>query len=99
MDARPYRGGVDISTCVTDEDYEQWRAVRIAVVPYERTQSVAELRAGDSPERLLLLARVDGTVVGHGLSNGPRAQTRARSSPASCPSSGGRASAPCCCTG
>lgn len=60
---------MDITPCSTDEDYEQWRRVRIAVVPYERTLSVAELRAGDSPERLLLLAREDGRVVGSGLSD------------------------------
>jgi len=58
---------VDISTCVTDEDYEQWRAVRIAVVPYERTMTVAELRASQTPDQLMLLARIDGTVVGHGM--------------------------------
>jgi GNAT superfamily N-acetyltransferase len=58
---------MDITPCVTDDDYEQWRQVRIAVLPYERTASVAELRAGDSPERLMVLARVDGTVVGSGL--------------------------------
>ena len=60
---------VDITPCVTDADYEQWRRVRIAVIPYERTQSLAEMREGDSPERLLLLARVDGTVAGSGLSD------------------------------
>jgi GNAT superfamily N-acetyltransferase len=60
---------LDISRCVTDDDYEQWRQVRIAVLPYERTLSVAELREGDSPERLMLLARVDGAVVGSGLSD------------------------------
>lgn len=59
----------DITQCATDADYEAWRQVRVAVIPYERTQSVAELRAGDSPERLLLLARVDGEVVGSGLSD------------------------------
>jgi mycothiol synthase len=58
---------LDISTCTTDEDYEAWRRVRIAVIPYERTQSLAELREGDTPERLLVLAREDGVVVGHGL--------------------------------
>ena len=58
---------LEITPCVTDEDYEQWRRVRIAVVPYERTQSLAELRAGDSPERLLVLARQGDTVLGHGL--------------------------------
>ncbi len=60
---------MDITPCVTEEDYEAWRQVRIAVLPYERTASVAELRASDSPERLMVLARVDGTVVGHGLSD------------------------------
>lgn len=60
---------LDISTCTTDEDYEAWRRVRIAVVPYERTQSVAELREGDTPERLLVLARQDGVVVGSGMAN------------------------------
>ena len=33
------------SVCATDDDYEAWRAVRIAVVPGERCLSVAELRA------------------------------------------------------
>ena len=37
------------------------------MIPYERTQSLAELREGDKPERLMLLARKDGVVVGHGL--------------------------------
>ena len=58
---------MDITPCVTDEDYEEWRRVRIAVIPYERTQSVPELRAGDSADRLLLLARDGSSVVGHGL--------------------------------
>ena len=58
---------VEITPCVTDEDYEQWRQVRIAVLPYERTASVDELRAGDSPERLMVLARIDGTLVGSGM--------------------------------
>ena len=58
---------LEITACITDADYEDWRRVRIAVIPYERTQSLAELRAGDSPERLLLLARDGDTVLGHGL--------------------------------
>lgn len=60
---------MDITPCVADEDYEAWRQVRIAVLPYERTLSVAELRASESPERLMVVARMDGTVVGHGLSD------------------------------
>ncbi|GAB3019702.1 hypothetical protein GCM10011376_28900 [Nocardioides flavus (ex Wang et al. 2016)] len=58
---------VEIIPCVTDDDLDAWRRVRIAVVPYERTQSVAELRDSDTPDRLLLLAREDGRVVGHGM--------------------------------
>ena len=58
---------LDITPCASDDDLEEWRRVRIAVIPYERTQSLAELREGDTPDRLMLLARVDGVVVGHGL--------------------------------
>jgi GNAT superfamily N-acetyltransferase len=60
---------LDISPCVTDDDHEAWRRVRIAVLPYERTQSVEELRAAATPERLLVLARQDGVVVGSGLAD------------------------------
>jgi len=58
---------MDVSVCVTDDDYEQWRAVRMAVVPYERCNTVAEMRAQDSADRVLLLASLDGTVVGSGI--------------------------------
>ena len=60
---------MNISLCSVDEDYEAWRQVRIAVVPGERCDTVAELRAQDSPDRLLLLARIDGTVVGSGVAD------------------------------
>ena len=60
---------MELSVCVTDEDYEAWRAVRIAVVPGERTDTVAEMRAQDSPGRLLLLATENGTVVGTGAAS------------------------------
>lgn len=58
---------LEITRCESDADYEDWRRVRIAVIPYERTQSLDELRQGDTPDRLLLVAREDGAVVGHGL--------------------------------
>jgi mycothiol synthase len=58
-----------LSVCVTDDDYEAWRAVRIAVVPGERCSTVAELRGQDSSSRLLLLAAMDGTVVGSGMAD------------------------------
>ena len=59
--------------CQTDEDYEQWRAVRIAVLPGERTDTVEELRAQESATRVFLLARRDGVVVGTGM--GDRSET------------------------
>ncbi len=60
---------MDLSACVTDADYEAWRAVRIAVVPGERCATVAELRAQESPARMMLLARRDGVVVGSGMAD------------------------------
>src|SRR4051794_37498773 len=65
-----------LTTCITDDDYEAWRAVRIAVVPFERCDTVAELRAQDSPDRLMLLAVRDGDVVGSGMAD--RADTAGR---------------------
>lgn len=60
---------MELSVCVTDEDYEAWRSVRMAVVPDERCDTVAELRAQESPSRLLLLAVMDGAVVGSGMAD------------------------------
>ena len=60
---------MEISVCRTDEDYEAWRAVRIAVIPNERTDTVAELRAQDSATRVFLLARKQGVVVGSGMAD------------------------------
>jgi mycothiol synthase len=64
---------MELSVCVTDDDYEAFRAVRIAVVPGERCNTVAELREEDSSDRLLLLAVMDGNVVGSGMAR--RAET------------------------
>ncbi|HEX4472109.1 MAG TPA: GNAT family N-acetyltransferase, partial [Nocardioides sp.] len=58
---------MEISVCVTDDDYEAWRRVRMDVVPGERCDTVAEMRAQDSSDRLLLIARLGGDVVGSGL--------------------------------
>lgn len=60
---------VSIRTVVTDADYEAWRQVRIAALPNERCPSVAELREMDRPDRLLLVAEVDGKAVGSGLAD------------------------------
>jgi mycothiol synthase len=58
---------MELSVCVTDDDYEAWRGVRLAVVPGERCDTVAEMRGQDSATRLLLLATLDGEVAGSGL--------------------------------
>lgn len=60
---------MEISACVTDEDYEAWRQVRIEVVPGERCDTVAEMRAHDSSQALLLIATLDGVVVGSGVAD------------------------------
>jgi mycothiol synthase len=61
---------VKIRRAETDADLEAWRRVRIAILPNERTASVDELRSmTESPERLLLLAEIDGEVVGAGATN------------------------------
>ena len=64
---------MNLSACVSDADFEVWRAIRIAVEPGERCPTVAELRAENSASLLLLLAVVDGTVVGSGMAR--RAET------------------------
>jgi mycothiol synthase len=59
-----------ITTCTTDADYEAWRSVRIAVLPYERCPSVEELRGQDAKQtRLMLLAHEDGVLAGSGLAD------------------------------
>jgi GNAT superfamily N-acetyltransferase len=52
----------------TEADYASWRSVRLAVVPGERADTVAELMEAQAarPSRLLLLAERDGVVVGSG---------------------------------
>lgn len=60
---------MEVSVCSTDGDYEAWRAIRIAVVPGERCDTVDELRVQETPERLMLLARMDGVVAGSGLAS------------------------------
>ena len=60
---------MELSVCVTDDEYEAWRAVRLAVEADSRCLTVKELRELDSPDRLLLLAVEDGDVVGSGIAD------------------------------
>jgi GNAT superfamily N-acetyltransferase len=58
---------IELRPCESDADLEAWRRVRIAVTPYERTDSVEELRRQATPERLMLLAYRDGELAGSGV--------------------------------
>jgi mycothiol synthase len=54
---------IELRVAETDDELELWRSVRIAVLPNERTASVAELRAGGS---YMLLAYRAGELAGSG---------------------------------
>jgi GNAT superfamily N-acetyltransferase len=58
---------IELRPCESDAELEAWRSVRIAVVPYERTDSVEEIRRGAAPEQLMLLAYLDGELAGSGV--------------------------------
>jgi len=61
---------IELRAAESDEDLEAWRSVRAAIMPNERTSSVAELRAGADWDTLYLLAFVDGELAGSGVSTG-----------------------------
>ncbi|MFL5958858.1 MAG: GNAT family N-acetyltransferase [Gaiellaceae bacterium] len=58
---------IELRPCESDAALEAWRRVRIAVTPYERTDSVEELRRAAKPERLMLLAYRNGELAGSGV--------------------------------
>lgn len=57
---------IELRPAETDEEVEAWRRVRLAVLPNERTETVAEIRS--SPRgRLLLVAYDGGELAGSGV--------------------------------
>ena len=60
---------VHIRHAETDEDLEAWRRVRMAVLPNERTATVEEMRRARGPDQLMLIAELDGEVVGCGIAD------------------------------
>lgn len=60
---------VTVRAVESDADLELWRQIRLAVLPNERCPTVAELRAVERPGRLMVLAELDGEVVGQGLAD------------------------------
>lgn len=58
---------VRLRVAETDADLEAWRSVRIAALPNERCATVEWMRASLTPERVHLLAELDGELAGSGL--------------------------------
>lgn len=63
------RPPVDIEVALTDADLEAFLGVRRAVLPGENAGTVAYMRAAEGPDRHVVLARIDGTLVGSGLAD------------------------------
>jgi GNAT superfamily N-acetyltransferase len=60
---------IEIRPAETDADLEAWRSVRLRVRPDERAMTVEEMRAAETPGRLLVLAELDGGVAGSGIAD------------------------------
>lgn len=58
---------IHLRVAETDADLEAWRSVRMAVLPNERCATVEWMRASLTPERVYLLAELDGELAGSGL--------------------------------
>ena len=59
--------GLILRVAVTDADLEAWRRVRLSVLPNERCQTVDWMRQSMTPERVYLVAELDGVLAGSGL--------------------------------
>jgi GNAT superfamily N-acetyltransferase len=57
---------IEIREAQSDADLEEWRRVRMAILPNERCDSVETLRRTSTLETLYLVAFVDGALVGSG---------------------------------
>jgi mycothiol synthase len=60
---------IEIRRVETDADLELWREVRTAVLPEERAPTLAELRQLETPDRLSVLAALDGRISGCGVAH------------------------------
>ena len=61
------RGRVTLRVAESDADLQAWRHVRIAVLPNERCETVEWMRRTLTPERVYLVAELDGVLAGSGL--------------------------------
>jgi mycothiol synthase len=60
---------IEVRKAESDADLEAWRQVRLAVLPNESAGTVEHMRALETPERLVLLAELDGELAGSGLAD------------------------------
>jgi mycothiol synthase len=60
---------IELRPAHRDAELEDWRRVRMTVLPNERALGVEEMRAQATPERLLLVAYADGELAGSGVTN------------------------------
>lgn len=58
---------VSVRRAESDADLEAWARVKRAVLPNERAWTPQEFRERATPERLVLVAELDGEIVGAGL--------------------------------
>jgi GNAT superfamily N-acetyltransferase len=61
--------GIAIRAATTDTDFQAWNDVRRIVMPNESAPTIELLHAGESPDRLMLLAESGSEVVGSGFAN------------------------------
>jgi mycothiol synthase len=58
---------IEVRAAETDADLEDWIRVKRAVLPNESSWTVQEFRERHEPDRLVLVAELDGEIVGAGL--------------------------------
>lgn len=59
--------GIQLRVAESDEDLEAWRRIRLEILPNERAMTVEWMRDTMTPERVYLLAELDGELAGSGL--------------------------------
>lgn len=67
---------IEVRTADTDADLEGWIRVRRAVFPNESSWTVEEFRNRPEPDKLVLVAELDGEIVGSGLAGRSDVQGR-----------------------
>jgi mycothiol synthase len=60
---------IEVRLAESDADLEAWARVKRAVLPNESAWTAEEFRERATPERLVLVAALDGEIVGAGLSD------------------------------